>query len=121
MSEAPYGYHIVNGDMVAHPFESKVVRLTNGLSQIGLESSDIQSLLEEFKVPKRGEGYNYDIDGKLHEIYVAGAKLLLDLIQEKIESEIVYLPVDKEKTHPIVLVTSLADVFDKFRDSDEAQ
>ncbi|QNR65475.1 hypothetical protein IAQ67_16440 [Paenibacillus peoriae] len=120
MSEAPYGYHIVNGEMVAHPFESKIVRLTNGLSQIGLESSDIQSLLEEFKVPKRGEDYNYDIDGNLHKIYVAGAKVLIDLIQEKIDNEIVYLPGDKEKTHPIVSAISLADVFNKFRGTNES-
>ncbi|MEC4565407.1 hypothetical protein L8C07_05570 [Paenibacillus sp. CMAA1739] len=119
MSEAPYGYHIVNGEMVTHPFESKVVRLTYGLSQIGLESSDIQYLLEEFKVPKRGEDYNYDIDENLHEIYVAGAKLLINLIQEKIDNEIVYI--DKEKTLPIVSVISLADIFNRFRGSDEVQ
>ncbi|WP_413986432.1 hypothetical protein [Paenibacillus polymyxa] len=119
MSEAPYGYHIVNGEMVAHPFESKIVRIANGLAQIGLDSEDVQSLLNEFKVPSRGKDYNYDIDGNLHKIYVAGVKVLIDQIQEKIESEIVYLPGDKEKTQPIVSVISLADIFNRFRGSDE--
>ncbi|MMZ62419.1 hypothetical protein D1872_246270 [compost metagenome] len=120
MSKAPYGYQIVNGEMVAHPFESKIVRLTYGLAQIGLDSANIQSLLNEFKVPVRGEDYSYDIDVNLHKIYVAGAMVLLDLIQEKIESEIVYLPGDKEKTQPIVSVNSLADIFNRFRGSNEA-
>ncbi|MHB0943307.1 hypothetical protein ACYCSU_16790 [Paenibacillus sp. ALE1] len=119
MSKAPYGYHIVDGEMVAHPFESKIVRLTYGLSQIGLDSVDIQYLLSEFNVPARGEDYNYDIDENLHKIYVAGAKVLFDLIQEKIDNEIVYI--DKEKTLPIVSVISLADIFNRFRGSDEVQ
>ncbi|MDY8021193.1 hypothetical protein [Paenibacillus polymyxa] len=117
MSKAPYGYQIVNGEMVAHPFESKIVRLTYGLAQIGLDSANIQFLLNEFKVPSRGKDYKYDIDGNLHKIYVAGAKVLLDLIQEKIDNEIVYL--DEEKTQPIISAISLADILNKYRDSDE--
>ncbi|MFE6075711.1 hypothetical protein ACFVQB_14660 [Paenibacillus sp. NPDC057886] len=119
MSEAPYGYHFVNGKLETHPFESKVIMLTNGLSQMGLESRDIQYLLKEFGVPKRGEDYSYDIDMNLHKIYVAGAKTLVERIQENIENEIIYLPFDKEKTQPIVTAIDLSEIFNRYRNLDE--
>lgn len=87
MSNIPYGYEMINGGLVPHPFESKVVSVTNGLMAIGLNSLEVKDVLNGFEVPKRGQDYNeYPIDEKIHEIYQTGSKLYSEKVLLKIEN-----------------------------------
>lgn len=89
MKEAPYGYEFVDGELAPHQFESKVVKLTHGLSAIGLDSPDVNELLNKFHVPKRGQNFaDYPFEDNIHEIYQAGAKLYIEKVLNKIEESI---------------------------------
>lgn len=89
MSNIPFGYEMTNGELVPHPFESKVVKVMNGLMAIGLTSSEAKSILNDLKVPKRGqESGEYPIDDKIHEIYQTGSKLYFEKVLLKIESSV---------------------------------
>ena len=88
MPEPPFGYQFVDGKLSVHPYEVKIIKLLSGLSLIGLESEHIQYLFNDFEVPKRGDDYSYDLDEKIHEIYVAGAKLAMNNRLNKVEQSV---------------------------------
>lgn len=89
MENAPFGYSLVDGELVPHPFESKIVKVMYGLYSMGLSSIEVTTLLDDFKVPRQEHNYtNYPIDEKIHEIYQAGSKMYLEKVLNNIEGSV---------------------------------
>ncbi|MDP9676929.1 hypothetical protein J2W97_002924 [Paenibacillus jamilae] len=86
MSKAPYGYQIINGEMVAHPFESKIVKLNFTLSQLGLNEEEIVGLFTKHSLPTRGQNYDgFVFEEKLHDIFLDAHRLYTDKMKGKVE------------------------------------
>lgn len=85
----PYGYKLVNGELVIDEYQAKVVRLmydlhaldlTEGEYRVSMGARDIDFLLKEHKVPKiEIEGYR--IEEHVEEIMSSAKKLLLEKLK----------------------------------------
>ncbi|EHS58308.1 hypothetical protein [Paenibacillus sp. Aloe-11] len=84
MKDVPFGYELnEEGKLVAHPFESKVVKLNFTLSQFGLNEEEIVGLFTKHSLPRRGQNYDgFVFEDKLYDIFLDAHRLQMDKVEE---------------------------------------